>query len=115
MEPLETTTSVTLEQAKATARQVVQQFGTDYTNPGVTEGEGCMYVDPYGAHCIAAQIAVTLGKPIPGLMDDDNKEQFDKVPLFHEHFTDDAIVWLNRLQKEADNGFSWGYALDLVS
>jgi len=100
-----------LQQVKEAAARVVADFGPDHKNPGVDEG-GCQYTNEYGDHCAAAQIATSLGVSVPDLMDGDlNYKTCEVVPSFLDNFDTDALDWLTKVQRQADNGKTWARAI----
>lgn len=110
-----TTTPITLEQVQDAAQQVVTDFGERAVNPGVNDGDGCKYTDEDGFHCVAGQIAVQLGVPVPRLMDNDNEVLVHQVEGFVEVFELDALDWLTDVQALADDGTEWAKAVAFVN
>lgn len=98
---------ITLEQVQAEAANVVRQFGPDHVNPGVLEGDGCLYTNEDGEHCVAAQITVNLGASVPEYLDANNSEAIDKIDWYTDIFTPEAIEYLVNVQRSADNGDTW--------
>lgn len=108
------TNHYTLEEVQEEAAKVVAAFEPGTRNPGVDE-MGCMYTTADGEHCIAAQICVNLGVEIPAYGMDDNEQPVDMVDGFTASFTFDALGWLTAVQRKADNGVTWGDAVELVN
>jgi hypothetical protein len=108
-----TTNPITLDTVKAEALKVIEQFGPEHTNP-LDDSETCVYTDPDGAHCIAGQIMVNLGQPIPGIDHVDNSETVMAVEMWFGVLTADAEEWLARVQRQADNGYTWAGAVARV-
>lgn len=101
---------ITLDTVKDTAQAVVAKFGHDHTNPLVND-DSCVYTDPEGNHCIAAQILVELKQPCPAWGDQTNGSSVNVV-LDSDTFTTEAIDFMASLQETADEGGTWGNALE---
>ena len=104
--------TITLEQVQAEAAKVVETFGPKHKNPD--DGDGCSYTNVDGEHCVAGQIAVNLGAPIPGLMDDSNFSNVYEVEMWRPLFTSDALTYLYTVQDLADSGYTWERAVRSV-
>lgn len=112
---------ITVDQVRDTAQAVVARFGHDHRNPTVNDGDGtdsCVYTDAEGNHCIAGQILVELGKSIPAWGGLDNTGTVHQLLGGSERentehgFNSDAVMFLASLQETADEGGTWGTALE---
>lgn len=106
---------ITLAEVKAEAERILIDLDPDHRNPGLDDGDGCVYTDLHGDHCVAAQIIVNLGGEVPGLMDEENNESVSNVGWFHDILDADAMDWLNAVQREADSGLTWYRSVRLVN
>lgn len=81
----------------------------------------CTNTNHQGKHCLAAQVMVDLGHPVPGYQEDYCSaaveslfsHQRNQLQL-HVPFSPEQTRTLTRLQHSADEGLSWGRAVQKV-
>lgn len=97
----------------------VNKYATSKSvNPRTTwKGDevNCVYSTPEGLHCLAGQICVDLGIPMPTYADDVNAEVFavlvDKWKPLKNQLDPMQVVFLQKAQAEADKGSPWDYCI----
>lgn len=110
--------TITIDQVRDTAAKVVQRFGEDHKNPKGYDGpvvddadNMCVYTDPHGNHCIAGQVLVDLGQPVPEWGDTNNSIFAFELLSYGYDIEDQAIQFLTTMQSIADEDGRWGAAL----
>lgn len=112
--------------------KVIEGLPAEQRNPGrrshggrdavAAAGPGCVYTDPKtGRHCIAGEVLHLLGVPVPTeAIGEPNTQRiffvvdYWLIPKHAIRVEPAAVTLLGNLQDEADEGATWGEAIENV-
>jgi hypothetical protein len=101
---------ITLTQVRAAAQRVLERFPADHINPRAYDfSDGCLYTYDDGSHCVAGEVLLVLGLPLPELGTDANSKSLGHsfFRSVHDRLTHGAVAWLAAVQHHADRFESW--------
>lgn len=121
---------ITINDVRAVALAIVEREGTDHYNPAQYDvpengydyesGMTCVYTSEGGKHCIAGQILVDLGKPVPSFQSEYSSTMvthlFEVAPYasYYKDIEPAAMYWIQAAQYAADGGNSWGRCVEIA-
>ncbi len=83
------------------------------------DGSQCLYTSENGCHCFVGEIMVRLGIKPPEFGSPHNARNasslWDKIPQLHDAMNFDEACMVDDLQREADQGMTWGEVAKLNS
>lgn len=109
--------ALTLDRAQQLAREVVEEFGADYVYPeehrqfcaGV---KMCVYVHDGKPSCLVGQILARHGVPVVDMALMEFRGAFKVTQDLVPGTPLDTLRFLDRIQGQQDEGWSWGSVLD---